>query len=148
MTPDTATRVSRIGLVLLAVTAIPIGAWAVIAPRSYYDDFPGFGSQWISPDGPYNEHLMRDFGALNLALAAFTVCAAIWLLRPMVIAASVAWIVYPLSHLTYHVLNLDRYDTVDQIGILAGLAIAPIVACGLLVLCRSLPSRGLTMEQG
>ncbi len=141
MTPDTATRVSRIGLALLAVTALPIGAWAVIAPRAYYDDFPGLGSQWISPDGPYNEHLMRDFGALNLALGVFTVCAAIWLLRPMVIAAAVAWIVYPLPHVAYHALNLDHYDTGDQVGILAGLGLAPVVAVVLLVASRSLPSR-------
>jgi hypothetical protein len=141
MTGEQATRVSRIGLIVLAATALPLGAWAVIAPRSYYDDFPGFGSQWISPDGPYNEHLMRDFGALNLALGVFTVCAAIWVLRPMVIAAALAWIVYPLPHITYHALNLDRYDTVDQVGILGGLVLAPILACVLLVVSRSLPSR-------
>jgi len=141
MTADTATRVSRIGLALLALTALPIGAWAVIAPRSYYDDFPGFASPWISPDGPYNEHLMRDFGALNLALGIFTVCAAIWLVRQLVIAAALAWIVYPLPHVAYHALNLDRYDTGDQVGILAGLVFAPIVAIVLLVASRSLPSR-------
>jgi hypothetical protein len=141
MTGEQATRVSRIGLIVLAATALPIGAWALIAPRSYYDDFPGFGSQWISPDGPYNEHLMRDFGALNLALGVFTVCAAIWLLRPMVIAAALAWIVYPLPHITYHALNLDHYDTADQIGILGGLVLGPILACVLIVVSRSLPSR-------
>jgi hypothetical protein len=84
---------------------------------------------------------MRDFGALNLALGVFTVCAAIWVLRPMVIAAAGAWIVYPLPHVTYHVLNLDHYDTVDQIGILGGLVLGPLVACALLVVSRSLPSR-------
>lgn len=141
MTGDTATRVSRIGLALLAVSALPLGAWAVIAPRSYYDDFPGFGRQWISPDGPYNEHLMRDFGGLNLALGVFTVCAAVWLLRPMVIAAALAWLVYPLPHVVYHVLNLDHYDAGDQVGILAGLVMAPVVALVLLVAARSLPSR-------
>jgi hypothetical protein len=141
MTGDTATRVSRIGLALLALTAVPIGAWAVIAPRSYYDSFPGLGSHWISPDGPYNEHLLRDFGALNLALAVFTVCAAVWVLRPMVIAAALAWIIYPLPHITYHALNLGRYDTGDKIGIIAGLAVAPILSIVLLVAARSLPAR-------
>ena len=141
MTGDTAARVSRIGLAVLAVTALPIGAWAVVAPRSYYDDFPGFGRAWISPDGPYNEHLMRDFGGLNLALGLFTVCAAVWLLRPLVIAAALAWIVYPLPHVAYHALNLDRYETADQIGILAGLVLAPVIAIVLLVAARSLPSR-------
>ena len=141
MTGENATRVSRIGLAVLAVSALPLGAWVAIAPRSYYDSFPGLGSHWISPDGPYNEHLMRDFGALNLALGVFTVCAAVWLLRPMVIAAALAWIVYPLPHIAYHALNLGRYDTGDKIGIIAALAFAPIVAIVLLVASRSLPER-------
>ena len=139
MTGEAAQRGSRIGLVVLALLALPLGVWAVIAPRSYYDDFPGFGRHWISPDGPFNEHLMRDFGALNLALGVFTLCAAIWLLRPMVIAAALAWIVYPLPHLTYHLLNLHNYDTTDQVGIIGGLVVAPVVGCGLLVASRSLP---------
>ncbi len=141
MTGDTAARVSRIGLVLLAVSALPIGVWAVIAPRSYYDNFPGFGRAWISPDGPYNEHLMRDFGGLNLAIGIFTVCAAVWILRPMVIAAALAWMAYSVPHVAYHALNTHHYDTADQIGVLAGLLLAPVVAVVLLVAARSLPSR-------
>ena len=141
MTGEAAERVSRIGLGLLAVTSIPLGVWAVIAPRSYYDDFPGFGRQWISPDGPFNEHLMRDFGALNLAIGVFTVCAAIWLVRPMVIAAALAWIVWPLPHLTYHLLNLHHYDATDQIGIVGGLVVGPVVAVVLLVASRGLGAR-------
>ena len=35
----------------------------------FYDDFPGLGRSWVAADGPYNEHLVRDVGALNLALA-------------------------------------------------------------------------------
>jgi hypothetical protein len=141
MSSDTAQKVSRVGLGFLAITSIPIGVWAVIAPRSFYDDFPGFGSHWVSPDGPFNEHLVRDFGALNLAIAVFTVCAAIWLSRPMVIGAALAWIVWPLPHLTYHLLNLHHWDTGDQIGIVAGLVGGPIVAVLLLAAARSLPAR-------
>ena len=141
MTGDTAQRVSRVGLGLLAATSIPLGVWAVVAPRSFYDEFPGFGSHWVSPDGPFNEHLVRDFGALNVSIAVFTMCAAIWLTRPMVIAAALAWIVWPLPHLTYHLLNLHHYDTTDQIGIVGGLVVGPLVACGLLVASRSLPAR-------
>jgi hypothetical protein len=136
-----ATRTARIGFGLLAVSALPLGVWAVVAPRSFYDDFPGFGRHWVSPDGPYNEHLLRDFGGLNLALVAFTVCAAVWVLRPMVVATALAWLAYAVPHLLYHVLNLHHYDTTDQVGVLAGLVIAPVIACALLVTSRSLPAR-------
>ncbi len=65
--------VTRYTTVLLAVIAIGyagVGAWAALAPRSFYDDFPGGGRHWVAVDGPFNEHLVRDVGTLNLALAA------------------------------------------------------------------------------
>ena len=37
-------------------------------PAAFYDDFPGLGRMWVAPDGPYNQHLVRDVGELNLAL--------------------------------------------------------------------------------
>ena len=136
-----ATRTARIGLGVLAVSSLPLGAWAVIAQRSFYDDFPGFGRHWVSPDGPYNEHLLRDFGGLNLALGVFTVCAAIWLLRPMVVAAALAWLASSVPHLLYHLFNLQHFDSTDQVGIVAGLVLAPVIACVLLVMARSVPAR-------
>src|SRR3954471_13364403 len=58
----------RVVLALLAFTSAGIGVWAAFAPRAFYDKFPGLGQVWVAVDGPYNEHLVRDFGALNLAL--------------------------------------------------------------------------------
>jgi hypothetical protein len=40
-------------------------------------DFPGAGRSWVAPDGPFNEHLARDVGVLNLALAVVTIAAAV-----------------------------------------------------------------------
>ena len=61
--------VSRVILALLAITSVQLGLWATFAPRSFYEDFPGGGRNWVAVDGPYNEHLVRDFGALNLEAA-------------------------------------------------------------------------------
>ena len=52
---------------ILAVSAFALGVQAEFTPRAFYDDFP-FGRGWVAMDGRYNEHLIRDFGALNLAL--------------------------------------------------------------------------------
>ena len=57
----------RGGLLVLAVSALTVGLWALLVPRSFYDDFPLPGRAWVSTLGPYNEHLVRDVGALNLA---------------------------------------------------------------------------------
>ena len=59
----------RGGLLFLAVTPLVGGLWALFAPRAFYEDFPLPGRNWVSTLGSYNEHLIRDYGALNLALA-------------------------------------------------------------------------------
>ena len=64
--------IERGALWLLTVFALPVGLQAAVAPRSFFDDFP-FGRSWISVDGAmYDEHLVRDVGALFLAMAIVT----------------------------------------------------------------------------
>jgi hypothetical protein len=87
-------RVLRILLVFLGVPSVLIGLWAGFAPRGFYENFPGAGRSWVAPDGPFNEHLVRDVGVLNLALAVVTIAAAVWLTRPLVRATAL-----PGSHI-------------------------------------------------
>ena len=129
-------RTLRILLVIMGVPSILIGVWAGFFPRGFYDDFPGVGRTWVAPDGPFNEHLVRDVGVLNLSLAVVTIAAAIWLTRPLVRATAVAWLVYGVPHLVYHVRHRSPFDTDDQVSIVASLALAPILAIVLLVLSR------------
>jgi hypothetical protein len=129
-------RVVRVLLVIMGVPSILIGVWAGFFPRGFYDDFPGAGRVWVAPDGPFNEHLVRDVGVLNLSLAVVTIAAAIWLTRPLVRATAVAWLVYGVPHLVYHVRHRSPFDTDDQVSIVASLALAPILAIAILVLSR------------
>jgi len=135
-------RVIRPMLVALAVVGVVTGLWAAFAPRGFYDDFPGGGRSWVSADGPYNEHLVRDFGTLNLALAAVTIVALVTLARPAVVAAALAWLVFGVPHLVYHARHLDVYDTGDKVGTMAALALG--VALPLVVLVAVLPRRRTT----
>ena len=41
---------ARIGLVYLAVNAALLGLWASLAPRSWFDNFPGAGHNWASQE--------------------------------------------------------------------------------------------------
>ena len=77
----------RIGLLLLAATALGGGFWALILPRSFYEDFPLPGRYWVSTLGPYNEHLVLDYGELNLAFEVLLVFAAALLERRLVRAS-------------------------------------------------------------
>ena len=125
--------VLRILLVILAAPSVLIGLWAGFAPRGFYDDFPGLGRSWVAPDGPFNEHLVRDVGVLNLALAVVTIAAAVWLTRPLVRATALAWLVYSVPHLVYHVRHRGVLDSSDQVSSLASLALVPLLALAVLV---------------
>jgi len=126
--------VLRIGLAVLAIPAAIVGFWAAFAPRSLYDDFPGIGRTWIAPDGPYNQHLVRDVGELNLALVAITVIAMVTLTPMLVRAVLVGWVVYSLPHVIYHLRNMEPFSTSDQVSIVGSLAFVPILAVALFVI--------------
>jgi hypothetical protein len=133
-------RVLRVALVVLAVGNVFVGPWAAFAPRSFYDDFPGFGRHWVQVDGPYNQHLVRDFGALNLAFAVVTVAAVITLSRPLVIAVAIAWLAWGVPHLVYHVRHIDVYSTSDQVLNAVLLGALPVIAFVVLALARRSPA--------
>jgi hypothetical protein len=116
---------------LVGLASLELGVWATIAPRSFYEDFPGGGRAWVSVDGPYNEHLIRDFGGLNLALAIVLLTAAVLGGVVLMRVASAAALAFGLPHLVYHLRHLDVYDTGDQIANSAALMLAiagPLVA--------------------
>jgi hypothetical protein len=127
----------RVLLGILTVSATTVGAWAAFFPRSFYDDFPGFGRVWVAVDGAYNEHLVRDVGALNLALAVVSVCALVTLARSTVVASALAWLAYGIPHVVYHARHLSPFDNADSVGVISGVASTSVVALLLLWLERS-----------
>jgi hypothetical protein len=123
----------RAGLIFLGASNVVVGLWAQLAPKSFYDDFPGFGRHWVRVDGPYNEHLVRDVGGLNLALAVVTLAAAATLLPLLVRVAAVAWLVYGVPHFLYHLANLDPLPGGDQAGEVVSLAVGVLIPVALLL---------------
>jgi hypothetical protein len=134
-------RIVRVVLVVWAAVSVQLGLWATFAPRSFYDDYPGFGRHWVRVNGPYNEHFVRDFGALNLALAVVTIFAVVTFARPLVIAVAVAWLVWDIPHLVYHLRHLDVYDTGDKVLNVSALAALPVLAIIVLALMLMSPAR-------
>lgn len=127
-------RAVRILLVLLGVPAVVVGVWAAFAPRSFYEDFPGFGQVWVRPDGPFNEHLVRDVGELNLALAFVTLAAVVWCTPLLVRLVAGAWLVEGVPHLVYHLRHLDPLASDAKVASIGGLVIGPVLAVVLLVM--------------
>jgi len=101
----------RAALAVLVVFALPVGVWQQLFPRSFYTDFPGFGRVWVSVDGPYNEHLIRDVGGGTLALAVVALIALVRPTRALVGAAAVATLVAQVPHTIYHLGHLALLPT-------------------------------------
>ena len=89
----------RFALIYLTVTIGVVAAWILIAPKGFYDTFPGGGVHWVSALPPYNEHLERDFGAAGLGLAVLAALAAYWMEKRVVQVASISLAVAGLPHL-------------------------------------------------
>lgn len=52
----------RASLVAVTVIQAGTGAWQLLLPRSFYDDFPLPEHPWVAMLPAYNEHLMRAVG--------------------------------------------------------------------------------------
>jgi hypothetical protein len=126
-------RYTRVLLLIIAIGYVGVGAWAALAPRSFYDNFPGGGHHWVSVDGPFNEHLVRDVGVLNLALAAVTIAALVRPGRYLVQVVAGATLVYSAPHFLYHLFHLDLFDTGDKVFQMGSLAITVIAPALLLI---------------
>jgi hypothetical protein len=118
----------RLMLWLLAASAFALGVQAEFLPRYFYTDFP-FGRGWVAMDGRYNEHLIRDFGALNLALFVLTVGAIFVGTRAISRIAAVSWIVYSVPHLVYHLRHLTMaMPGADKVAMIGSLSLPIVVA--------------------
>ncbi len=118
---------------VLALSAALVGGWAQFAPHEFYTSFPLPGHHWVSPLGPYDEHLVRDVGGMYLGLLVISLWA---LVRPhgetFALVGS-GWLAFSIPHLVYHLGHLDMFGTTDVVGNVVGLAGTVVLAALLLV---------------
>lgn len=128
----------RVFLAILAVSSVQLGVWATFWPHQFYRTFPGGGRTWVAVNGPYNEHLVRDFGGLNLAIALLLVVAVVTMGTTMVRTAAAGYLVFGIPHLVYHLRHLDVFSSTDKVVNAVILSMAVLMALGALLL--SLPA--------
>lgn len=126
--------------VLAAVQGV-VGTWALVAPLVFYEGFPLPGHAWVALLPPYNEHLVRDVGALNLALAVVMAGAALRADRATVRLAAVAGLVVSVPHTAYHALHLAHFPPADAVAQTIGTAVHLALLVGLLALSSGLDRR-------
>ena len=118
-------------LLVLALSGLSAGIQATFWPRSFFDDFP-FGLGWVAADPPYNEHLIRDFGGLNLGLGLVALVAAFAGGRALIRTAAGAWLLFGVPHLVFHLRHLDHLEGADRASVAVSLT-ASVVMAGLVL---------------
>ena len=136
---STSWRDGRAFVALLGAMYVPAALQASAFPRSFYDDFP-LGRGWIAGSGgAYNEHLVRDVGALFVAL----VIASLWTARNRALIApvSVAWLALGVLHAAFHFDHLDELSGVDQVLLASSLLVVPVLSVAALTSARATSHR-------
>ncbi len=135
----------RAGLLALGVPIVLVGGWALLAPHGWYDTFPGGGRHWISALGPYDEHLVRDFGATYLGLGLLLAVAAYLLDRLVVQVALGTSLVFQVPHFIFHLSETGPFSTGDNVVNLVLLAFGLALTLILLAVTRQ-PRSGTAHE--
>jgi hypothetical protein len=129
--PPLANSALRAGLWFLTFVEVAVGLVATFAPRAFYDYVP-----WVNLMPPYSEHLMRDYGAMNLSLALVFVVAATTMERRMVRIALGAYLLFAIPHLIFHVTHLENFTAAAAVGQTTTLTLALLLPVALLSLTR------------
>lgn len=114
--------VARSSLVVVLAQTVYVGFWAAAAPGSFARSFPGWGLSWIALSQPADPHFVTDVGLLHLALLVMAVEA--WRRRVPLRALGLAWSVYAVPHLAYHLAHTTGLSRVDIATSLSALAIS------------------------
>ncbi|HEX2739684.1 MAG TPA: hypothetical protein VHM69_04500 [Rubrobacter sp.] len=123
----------RGGLALISVGALSVGVWALFLPASFYEDFPLPGRGWVSALGPYNEHLVRDVGAMNLAFGMLLALSAGLLDLRLVQVSLAAYLVYTVPHFLFHLTHTRAFSVGDNLAILILLGLLVVLPVAILI---------------
>lgn len=124
----------RTGLWFLTVAWGAVGCWQLFLPHSFYADGPIPGHHWVDLLPPYNEHLMRDVGALTLAMVVSLAAAAVTMDRRLARVALVTNLVFNVPHLVFHATHLEHFSTGDAVGQTVALGLGVLIPAALLLL--------------
>jgi hypothetical protein len=122
----------RLGVIVtLALPHLVIGLWAILAPRSWFDSFPGFGPGLVAAEPPYNHHLATDVGAGFFAVGVALLVAAVWARRAGVQVALITFAAFTLPHVIFHATHpadaLSAFENaINWLALASGLVLAAV----------------------
>ena len=142
----------KLFLAINAVTLLPLALWPLLAPQSFYDNFPGGPYHWIDINGPYNQHFLTDFGALNAAVLVLVLFALFKPSKTLLQATGAALAVYAAPHALYHLSHLDVYKSSEKFTAVAPLVLQFVMGVAIVWLASRAPAprrgAGLSAHSG
>jgi hypothetical protein len=126
----------RVGIIVtLAIPQLVVGTWALLAPESWYESFPGFDPRLVAAEPPYNQHLVSDVGAGFFATGLGLLLAAVLANRVAVLVALATYAAFTLPHVIYHASHpadalSGAEDAANVLVLGSGLVLAAVFAWG------------------
>lgn len=118
----------RIGLAILFLDELVVGAWNAISPETFYQYFPTVD---LTP--PFSEHYARDFGGATLGIALLLGIAFFVPKAHFVIPAALAYSVFAVPHFFYHAFHLEGATTGQAVALTAANAVVALLGIALIV---------------
>lgn len=130
---------TRALVALLAVQTAMVGVWGSIWPMSFYEDgpLPFLDTGWTAMLPPYNEHLMRDYGLMNLGFAVVLFYTLATMTLSIVRLSMVAYLVFAVPHTVFHLMHLEHLSTGSATGLAITLGLTVLLPLLVLVLSRT-----------
>lgn len=119
----------RIGLAILFLDELVVGAWNAISPETFYRYFPTVD---LAP--PFSEHYARDFGGATLGIALLLGVAFFKPKAHFVIPAVLAYSIFAVPHFFFHLAHLEGASTGEAIALTAANAIVALLGIAIIVL--------------
>ncbi|QAY58583.1 hypothetical protein ET475_00225 [Microbacterium protaetiae] len=123
------TVVIRIGLAILFLDELVVGAWNAISPETFYRYFPTVD---LTP--PFSEHYARDFGGASLGIALLLGIAFFVPKAHFVIPAALAYSIFSVPHFFFHLAHLEGTTGGEAIALTAANAIVALIGVAVIVL--------------
>ncbi|GAA1549544.1 hypothetical protein [Kribbella lupini] len=131
----------RIGLAILFLDELVVGAWNAISPETFYRHFPTVD---LTP--PFSEHYARDFGGATLGIALLLGIAVVKPRAQAVIPAVLAFSIFSVPHFAYHVAHLEGATVGEAIALTAANATVALLGIAI-ILATTARDRGLQQRQ-
>ncbi len=120
----------RAGLVALTLLHLTLACWILLAPRSFFD------LAWVNMNMTYNQHLLLDFGAMNLALALVLGTATRTMDTRLLRTALQGTLLFWAAHFGIHLRYLHSMTAASTALLMTALAMTIALPAALLTLVR------------